>query len=986
MTKKYLTNNEGTYVSPFYLKAVDYQYSLPVKYPQDKSFYLPLEIDTEYKVYDTDLNFPNNIVSDILTTQIRAIETDTGLIYAHPNSITNKRHRVFKTEFLPIQYLRDLGYEVDITRNTTVDVLRNLPFVQIDFYAFFALVDTNKIAVNAYRDDIVNLGLNLTSDGIKMERRLRAATRYKGRVTDYCHLPWILTLHGCKYAVRLSIKDTSAVHGNTNYAKFCKNTGVSLQYKDTFTADEKGCMDAINIERPVEFDNYALGDLYNHQALVGNAAIFNKIYNSLNIVEGYTLPRLTIGSTISKLLTTGINSACGFMPLEDKGLINAFCKPASVEGLEHLKTTTAGLCLKVDGGRCRNNRPTDIVVEGAICDLDISGAYTESMREQIYPVGLPVIIDYDPKLSNNSYQTLRKFIKSYGSELVAGLWIARVSLKEGYKLKYPQDFFASWKPPKNLYDLITDTENQDDEWWDNVDNIGVTKVLNHEVTNAVLNHDSLQWIMNVATERQRKELLDNLMVVSSIYYPKSERVNDVNELVEHHSKWQGINTTTVRKVKGKTTKIKVEQQCHKWFGFSLSEIIDPLAIERKKYPKGSSENELYKLTINTIYGVEVSPFFSIGNVVVGNNITARVRTLAWCMEKGLNGFQTITDGCAFDMNRVITKISNGTNRRELSSSLLTHIPSIISKGRGSTKSLADDLNYSEIKVLEDGSLKFENPTGGEILSAENSHYWINNLTMKHLQSLFKGLDVLHKETVDIYGEKRTGLFEFEAKGFYHKGTFQGAGNYMLCFNNVNVVKYRSYPKKPVREIVYETVGEEKLFECINDKHHPAEEFMVKLSKPNKVTRANPFLQRYILKPNEWRKNYKQWERSQVVWGDSIEKVRLLKEFSLSQFTYQTFEQYKAWQREYNGLVRRYGQSYEMFYLNADSTLDYQKMIVDIDERIRGGDMGYFDGVNRHSENTYRTYTLHPAKECVLAIKRVLMWRYKLTSESLPYRV
>ena len=58
--------------------------------------------------------------------------------------------------------------------------------------------------------------------------------------------------------------------------------------------------------------------------------------------------------------------------------------------------------------------------------------------------------------------------------------------------------------------------------------------------------------------------------------------------------------------------------------------------------------------------------FSIHDIIVdaniaGNNITARA--IAWYMEKALHGLQTITDGCAFQINRVIKSRYTLTNKK-----------------------------------------------------------------------------------------------------------------------------------------------------------------------------------------------------------------------------------------------------------------------------------------------------------------------------------
>nr|YP_009314452.1 Hypothetical protein ORF_13 [Liagoropsis maxima]SCW22706.1 Hypothetical protein ORF_13 [Liagoropsis maxima] len=73
----------------------------------------------------------------------------------------------------------------------------------------------------------------------------------------------------------------------------------------------------------------------------------------------------------------------------------------------------------------------------------------------------------------------------------------------------------------------------------------------------------------------------------------------------------------------------------------------------KKNPSTRPMNNFINLNVNTIYGDIVSPYFQIGNTFVGKNITARTRSMVWYMEKGLNGFQTITDSVTFNINKVV---------------------------------------------------------------------------------------------------------------------------------------------------------------------------------------------------------------------------------------------------------------------------------------------------------------------------------------------
>jgi hypothetical protein len=91
----------------------------------------------------------------------------------------------------------------------------------------------------------------------------------------------------------------------------------------------------------------------------------------------------------------------------------------------------------------------------------------------------------------------------------------------------------------------------------------------------------------------------------------------------------------------------------------------------------------------------------------------------------------------------------------------------------------------------------------------------------------------------------------------------------------------------------------------------------------------------------------------------VENAALLRELSLSQFTFQTHEQYKAWSKEADTLRRHYGQSYEMFFVDDEGYLDYQGLVNEVDGAIRGGKMSFLDGVDKRKAHTYRNYQAHP---------------------------
>ncbi|NET03104.1 MAG: hypothetical protein F6K62_17860 [Sphaerospermopsis sp. SIO1G2] len=956
----------------FYKDSKDYLYlGEPLDYVNGENLCLPLEIDTEYVHLPYDINHPNANVCTTLTVQCRSITKDSGLIYAHPEN-KEPRHKVTTEGFVGITYLEDLGYSVQLSRVSNKSITPDMPCMKFDIFSFFAVAELARMFQGAFRADILNLVTNPGGEGIEQGRRMRTYTQAGKQLFNWVEPSWLLCIDGCIYRVRIEVFDTCAVHGKTNYQEFCSNSNIVLAYKDNFTKTEKSRMDDMYSQRPEDFDNYAKGDLYNHDALMGNASNFERIYESLDLARYYIPPRMTIGATISRLFEGSIKNLFDG-ERDDNSYINAFCKYSSADWLKRKTTTTACLNAKVDGGRCRNNRPLDTVAKGVLCDIDISSCYGEGLRVQTYPLGIPLIIDYPIKSKHNKYQTLRQFLKTYGKELVPGLWQCRVSTPEDYKLKYKQDYLASWFPPNDLSKMVTDSEFEEtDQWW-TVDNVGEIKILNHEVCHAIVTHEFVQWLDNVATPRQRKELLDNLLVETAMFYPASERVDSVAELMSNHEEHKGVNTTKVSVCKRSTKKIAIEMECHSWYGINLGELlVDKLLLERKKYPKKTPLNTLYKLCVNTLYGDMVSPFFTIGNTVVGNNITARARGLAWCMEKGLNGWETITDGCVFDMNRVLYPKGENKITGELTVNLY--------KDSGYRKHTLAPLNSdNELSVtLNSNGHYLSTNKGCAFVSGMNPSEamgWTNIVAMKHLQELFPGLDVLHKNTLDVYGNERIGQFSFEVKGFHDKGIFHGSANYLLQLNNEKNLGMRSYSKKGAKVVTWD--------EGINVSEEPeqiAEKFLMSLENTDSVPRGVVYINNRILKLGDYKNNFNSWRNGNSYPGCSIETVGLLHEFSLSQFTFNTYKQYLSWKREYERLMRKYGQSYEMFFLNEDGTLRYQEMIETVDGAIRADKMNFFDGLDKRQVHLYRQYIKHQDKNLVERVRLQLDKQYRTKNE------
>lgn len=86
---------------------------------------------------------------------------------------------------------------------------------------------------------------------------------------------------------------------------------------------------------------------------------------------------------------------------------------------------------------------------------------------------------------------------------------------------------------------------------------------------------------------------------------------------------------------------------------------------------------------------------------------------------------------------------------------------------------------------------------------------------------------------------------------------------------------------------------------------------------------------------------------------------MLREFSISQFTYLDREQYKAIEREVGRNKRKYGQSYEGYFINEDGTLNYQEMILTIDRIIASGAHSVNKALNKDRHRVRDLEFVHP---------------------------
>ena len=946
--------------------------------------HFPITIDTEFQswsdLYKSEFQKTQS-GSMTLTTQIKAIYGE-AMILDHWDKNASNLPRHFKPQkpdshHVFVDYLNYLGVNCDLQKvdSKLISGLRKKRVFRLVMYAHYAVADFYRCSNGQLKSDLIDLTIK---GKITQKRRLECDGSFtsKGiRVNlDYLPLNYVVTINDLMFALEIAVWDTSALHGFVSLESLAKNTATLMTHKSVYNISQKRDMTNEYIKDPVTFADYALGDLCPYDILVNNKDLVFKIWEALGVSKYFELPKMTVGSTVSKIFNAKIASLFENIYGEDtpkqlKEILETYICSASSLSLISDNETTKGLLAKVLGGRCFNNKGQVSKTEGILVDIDISSCYGEGLRSQTYPIGNPIIIRYPKNAKNNQFLTLRQFLKLYGKDLVDGLYQIWFSVTDDFEnttnpkplqLVSSQDFFYSYKPPKSFNEIKSDTDTQNENWLDKPDR---TKLYSHQIVNSPLTCDGLQWLENICSRPLRAQILDNSIVICAEYYPKKERVTSIESLVKAMEDHTAKNTCEVV-TSDVIEVISTDRECKKWYGIELgSLLVDKLILERKKYPKSDPLNSLYKLFTNTTYGFLVSRYFASSNSLVGQNVTARARAMVWYLEKGLNSFQSITDGGVFDLSNV----AYGRNNQKINDLNATTI------NRYSDREL--NIKNIEFKPLggftkicwgENDNIEFHNADSVTVLDINSARKLIDDIALKHLQNQFKKVDVLHKKTKDIKGEDRDSIFVFESKGIVKKAVFHGSANYYLeggyhdsyKDDSKVLIAFRSYKKE------LKTTPDIFANEILKD--------------PSAIERQDPYIKENMIKITDFKKRFKSFYQNRVfIAGESYQSTGLFMEASISQFLFKNQLQFENWEKEQTKLKALYGQSYEIFFTDKDTQkLNYQLMIETLDTAISEGYMSFKDFYDKSRNVNFKTLPSHPK------IEKYLELRSSLGSESL----
>jgi hypothetical protein len=934
--------------------------------------------------------------------------TDPNYLYPYYN--LNSQGHMF-------DYLNLKGFDISIVKsdlpNKEFNKFKSCTF---KLYAYFMLADLPKILQNELGEDLKEAFIKKK---IKQERRLSV-----NGFSDKWHTKRLITINGITYRLVFDFVDLGAMQGKISYSSVLENLNMDISDKnllddlkdnmllaifDKSNEFKKYALGDLNIYEAFKKTNDLFTSVYKELKL-------DNYITEIMLTTGSTVNQLQ-KSILLKYL--GLND----LSKGNLKKLNTLTKTASASNLRNYINASekikSGGCLKRQflsktmGGRCYNNRMEIRTTSSlfTLCDIDISGAYTTIASTLDYYFGCPVILNFNP------YKvTLREFLKYYEKKyLIKRGFKLVIETKKDRLLTIEQDLLASWIDTRIKNYVVNQGINEQILSIMNLENTP-TGIFTKELINSNLTWDELDIIRNEFNKKQRDEILDNTYLKAAIFYPKNfecETINDLFKNIETHE----------RKGKSRFDDImpyctldnEDSEYSHYWNSTNFGELIVNDIIQYRAINKkiNASLSYLYKLIGNTIYGINVSRHFDNSNIVLGANITAMARCGMWLTEKALNIFQTITDGGVFNLNEVVHLTRNKIDtsifvrayqlkKHELSEYRKWKNKPITENGKKITYHenkgwLIDNIYYGcdrdlLVRTIEEynNHVKMFGENDKRTLEKNNElslledkikelYNKINQLVIRHIRKVFPNNDLFNgtfkKIKVDKNGiairdnknnyiyENAIGVFNFEVKNFCNDISFHGSADYL--YKNIKdeeVIKMRGYDVKP--NVVSWTLENNNLVSDTNyyNEIAPINRFMKDLQeRPENVRIPRPFTKSTILKTAQFSKEYnKTWRHANTKCGDDFIELVKIPIFTL-RFKFQSIKQQKSWNRYYNKLKRRFeGLSFEVFYMNKDGTINYEKMMREIDQYISKGIINpkdiydksnhLFRDINKHNYN------------------------------------
>jgi hypothetical protein len=728
---------------------------------------------------------PNHPYNDVQLRQLRNDLNELG---------ETETLQIFQAPHAFLDYYQDT-YGITWRESKTPNKRRYVQTFNVHFFFGFKDLEYNFKSVEDYKFFML----------CRLERIRRITTKFNRPIA----LPYEMYLPDNKgnmkwKSVSLNLLDVSAMQGAKGLSTYLGNVGMSTDDKNSYEKWEKSRMDLRLLENPNRYLRYIRSDVNLRELKVRTIDFYNKIAELIGVE-----PRDEWGMSTGKITANMISDWIAQqveLPVEDtkdkKALwnYNRLANPEAIREMSHLVGNKKLLYLGMtDGGRCVKERVLLDFIKGVLVDIDISSCYASGLLNQMFPIGNPKII--------HTPMSYKLWEEKYSKNLVPGLWTARISWKDA---PFKQDLLISKEEKQftawDFYQQQYGENSSDDKDYD----ASMYLMLN-DINQAAYTHDQMQVIHKYSANSELAWIRENAVIDSFAFYSKDEEIDTLDESLlliksidefkkggfEYDTSWKRVSLKDVmgilinRRQAHKKVMKHYENDVKENYGvktFNSEDLPQQLVnywnelgvkesnsyeYSEKDYKYHSSTQEFIKLIGNTIYGCIASAFFGgngtgLSNYVVGNNITARARTLAWCMAKGFHSLMSITDGGVFDANKVLSY-------RRKSLDIFANVAFEYFNNVSENK-VVDIVPLYGQEIPFDASMK-------DVLLDKSNH--VEKLGWLHLKGIFGELDIFALDQ-----------FEFEVKKVYTECTLRNKSDYILKneFYDTKTLKVRGVKK------------------------------------------------------------------------------------------------------------------------------------------------------------------------------------------------
>lgn len=454
-----------------------------------------------------------------------------------------------------------------------------------------------------------------------------------------------------------------------DYTEKCSKLKISKRIKEVYgdIVNENWCKSNMSIVRDKYFQvfiEYAEIDTIITWAL--NQAL-NELLDRVCAMLDIDPQKLaeTCGKNIENILLSLIKNHFGV--IEDKSGFNFdnlkdLIKLGRAENLSKNSQNDYGVVpLSTVGGLLFTRTALESIIEGNFFDLDLKSCYATALTSMNLYLGEPIALSFGE--SNNEKPTVKEvYEKIKKHNIPKDAWFIRVSgrlnkvtntlilsdssFKKGENIKTNR---KRYEFPEDL-DLETEYVNLI-----NAEKISeksaISKVNYKEINHGIITEATLTALSDLPPEHYEEYL--NLKVDFITYYKPELSCSSTDELIEKKENLGEFNKTEylTEDLLKTTTGTVSKNNC--FLVFPIGEKYENVKNLRGKMKKaGEPVQEIFKLILNSTYGILASLVMTVNNPIAANWITSCARAAAWRMTNSLNGCNPITDGTAVNGNTI----------------------------------------------------------------------------------------------------------------------------------------------------------------------------------------------------------------------------------------------------------------------------------------------------------------------------------------------